>query len=121
MNMITKKSLKAAEPVVLEVDWRLVREPESWTGLRSSKALASKGVIVEFPRKPAGAAQRRRPAANRLPMLERLANSCAGLFGAWRAHRAMDELARFDDRMLDDIGVSRSQLSRLAARHWWTR
>ena len=45
--------------------------------------------------------------------MRNLWNKCLELLAAWRAARAHDELRNLSDRMLKDIGLTRSQIGSL--------
>lgn len=71
-----------------------------------------------------GRADCARPAPEPAPWLRRWAQRAAAALGTWRARRAMraelrEDIARIDERVLRDIGVTRHDLIREAYRPFW--
>ncbi len=46
-----------------------------------------------------------------LGIIERISNAAGGLLSRWRARSSLHQLQQLDDRMLDDIGITRDDLT----------
>jgi uncharacterized protein YjiS (DUF1127 family) len=115
MSRIANKRKTPPSPASADFDWRFGGfEPESWVGLRSSKAMTTCGQRTSSAVQPTVILPEARPAAPSLAM--RLVQRIRSILAARRDRRVLERLLDGDDRMLTDIGLTRGEVRDMIAR-----